>query len=110
MAACSVPGGTPRSWMKRPRPVSRLGSSTRGIDCPTQGFAIPGLPAALTFIPWHSSHNAFCAWLFALEADVVGGKAEPNAGKSQNLPTRLILFLERFFSSRDAKRCGIRAG
>src|ERR1700755_1188433 len=98
MAACSVPGRTPRSSMKRPRPVSRLGSSTRGIDCPTQGFAIPGLPAAFTFIPWHSSHNAFYAWHFALQADVVGGKAGPNAGKSQNLPTRLILFWNEFLA------------
>src|SRR5208282_4572666 len=37
IAAWSVPGGTPRSSMKRPRPVKSAASSTRGSERPIQG-------------------------------------------------------------------------
>src|SRR6266699_3114869 len=45
IAALSVPGRTPRSSMKRPRPVSSAASSTRGIDRPTHGEPGCSLPA-----------------------------------------------------------------
>src|SRR5579862_9425369 len=41
-AACNVPGWTPISSMKRPRPVSSAESSTRAIDWPTQSEPDPG--------------------------------------------------------------------
>src|SRR5437660_12302277 len=45
IAAWSVLGRTPRSSMKRPRPVSSAASSTRGIDRPTHGQPGCSLPA-----------------------------------------------------------------
>jgi hypothetical protein len=47
IAALSVPGRTPISSMNRPRPERSEGSSTRGIDRPTQGAPLLVLAVAL---------------------------------------------------------------
>ncbi len=46
MAACSVPGRTPRSSIKRPRPVRSAASSTRSTDCPHQLAVRSDIPSA----------------------------------------------------------------
>ena len=48
-------------------------------------LAFCGSAAALTFIPKHLSHHALCA-----REHVFSGRTGPNAGKSRNLPNRLI--------------------
>src|ERR1700722_11402051 len=99
IAAWSVPGRTPRSSMKRPRPDSSAVSSTRAIDCPTHrasGSSLAGKWLAASAIPKSSR-----AFLSRQETIFIRSASSGHTAPSQNLPFRLILSLCSAASTRE---------
>src|SRR5580700_1783266 len=74
--------------MKRPRPVSSAESSTRGIDRPTHGA--PGWGLAMTWLAASAIPDVLPRNSRASGESIQRRFGSGHAGRSRNLPSRLI--------------------